>query len=135
MKQKRFLSAAIALLFIVICTTSWVSPKHNLPPRAIAISTDFTGGQFPNLTGTFQATEALQISGTVTMNVSVIANSARLHCLLVFTATDGTFTVQMECLPPNGRWEIVSGTDAYAHLRGTGKTFMDSGESMTGVIY
>ncbi len=135
MQKNKLFSVAIALLLIAFFTTSWVSAKHNSPPKEIAISTAFTSGAFPNLEGPFSTTGALQISGTVTMNVSVIGNGERLHCLLVFTTTDGTFTVQMACSPPNGRWEIVSGTGAYANLRGTGKTFMDSGESMTGVIY
>ncbi len=134
MKQNKIFSVAITLLLIAICTTSWVSPKHNSAPRAIAISTAFPSGAFPDLIGPFSTTGALQISGTVTMHVDVIANGARLHCLLVFTAPDGTFTVNMHCLPPNGRWEIVSGTGAYANLRGTGLTNMMSGEAMTGVI-
>lgn len=141
MKQKRFLSAAIALLFIVICTTSWVSPKHNLPPGKIAIFADFSSNTFPSFSGFFHTTGALIISGTVTMNVTVIANSTRLRCLMVFTkyetdGTGGTFTAQLECSPPDGRWQIVSGTGAYTHLRGNGVLTMPPGsEAMTGVIY
>lgn len=105
-----------------------------MPPREIAISTAFTSGTFPDVVGPFSTRGALQISGTVAMHVDVTANGARIHCLLVFTAPDGTFTVNMHCLPPNGRWEIVSGTGAYANLRGTGFTDMMGGEQMTGVI-
>ncbi len=151
MKQNKIFSVAITLLLIAFCTTSWVTPKLALTkPGAVTITGLYDFSTFPNTTGTFTTTGALNISGTSTMVVDpVLANGilARAHCVVVLTPSDGsgTITIHQECVyktsPPKGRWEIVSGTGAYANLKGNGPLTMPGGpnglmeEAMTGVIY
>ena len=97
-------------------------------------------GVFPNQTGTFTASGGLVTSGNCSMNVNVIGYTA--HCVLVLEpSTGGTITIAMQCefvtTPYKGRWEIVSGTGAYANLKGNGSLLMpdDITEAMEGFIY
>ena len=79
------------------------------------------------------------------MVVDVIANGNRVvvaHCFYTFVTPNGTFTAREECTfatdPAQGRWEIVSGTGAYANLRGNGSSLMPGPgvqELFVGVIY
>jgi len=62
--------------------------------------------------------------------------------VVTLTASDGsgTITIHQECQfatsPPKGRWEIVSGTGAYANVRGNGSLRMPPNtEAMRGFIY
>jgi hypothetical protein len=69
-----------------------------------------------------------------------IFNGVRAHCVVVLVTSDGTITIHQECVfttnPPQGRWEIVSGTGAYANLKGNGSlTMPPNTEAMTGTIY
>jgi hypothetical protein len=64
------------------------------------------------------------------------------HCVVTLTASDnsGTIVIDQECQfassPPKGRWEIVSGTGAYANLFGNGSlTMPPNTEAMTGFIH
>ena len=140
MKQNKFFSAAIALLLIVFFTTSWVSPRLAPPKTPITINSayDFSSYPYP---GTFYTHGALEISGTVTMEVDGNINGTRAHCLYTFVAPEGTFTVRERCvfttpLQGQGRWEIVSGTGAYTNLKGNGSALMPGNqENWEGVIY
>jgi len=79
------------------------------------------------------------------MHVEVNHNGTIAHCVLTLIASDGTGTIilHQQCefatpYPYRGRWEIVSGTGAYANLRGNGSTTMPDPpdtEEMTGFIY
>jgi hypothetical protein len=67
-------------------------------------------------------------------------NGTRAHCVVTLTASNGTIVIDQQCQfassPPKGRWEIVSGTGAYANLYGNGSlTMPPNTEAMTGVIY
>ena len=71
-------------------------------------------------------------------------NGVRAHCVVTLTASNGTIIIDQQCQfatsPPKGRWEIVSGTGAYANLNGNGSLTMPVipqgiEEAMTGVIY
>ena len=151
MKQDKNFSSAIAFLLIVFCTTSWVSPRPALSsPEAVTITGFYDFSTFPNTTGTFSTTGALNISGSSTMLVNpVMANGVliRAHCEVVLTPSDGsgTITIHQECVyktsMPQGRWQIVSGTGAYTNLKGNGPLTMPMGvnglmvEAMTGFIY
>ena len=151
MKQNKIFSVTTALLLILFCTTSWVAPKPgSTTPRAVTITGWYDFSTFPNTTGTFTTTGALNISGTSTMVVNpVLANGilVRAHCEVVLTPSDGsgTITIHQECVyktpMPQGRWEVVSGTGAYANLKGSGPLTMPMGpnglmgEAMTGAIY
>jgi hypothetical protein len=114
----------------------------NAPPSPVTISSTFTGGTFPSFTGTFTTSGALETSGTVTMVVDLNSNGARVHCSYLFVSSDGTgtITVKEQCQfitsPWKGRWEIVSGTGAYANLKGNGSSLFPPGyEFFVGVIY
>lgn len=151
MKQNKLFSAAIALLLIGFFTTSWVSPTPALKrtPVTITCPFDFSGGTFPNLvyTGTF-TTEGLtsgNTTGTATMDANFNATVQRIHCVWTLIDGYGTFTLREDCVFAastwQGRWQIVSGTGAYANLKGNGSSLMpDRGdgkfwEVLTGFTY
>jgi len=69
-------------------------------------------------------------------------NGIRAHCVVILMPSPGnSIIIDQECQfatsPPKGRWEIVSGTGAYANLNGHGSLTMPPPlvEAMTGVIY
>ena len=141
MNKNKIFSAAIALLLIAFFTTSWVpSPTMSAKKTPITINSvyDFSSYPFP---GTFYTHGALEIAGTVTMEVDINSNGNRFHCLYTFVAPEGTFIIREECvfstpLQGQGRWEIVSGTGAYKNLRGNGSALMPGNEeNWKGFIY
>ena len=88
------------------------------------------------------------------MHVDPNFNGIRAHCVVTLIPSDGsgTIIIDQECqfatsMPApyptgqgKGRWEIVSGTGAYANLNGNGSLTMpviQQGieEAMTGVIF
>ena len=117
------------------------APASTAPePTPVTITATFDFSTFPDVAGTFTTSGALTISGTATMHVELNANGARAHCVVTLITSDGTIIIHQECQfatdPSKGRWEIVSGTGAYANLRGNGSLLMpDDEEAMTGVIY
>ena len=141
MKQNKSFSAAIALLLIAFFTTSWLSPKPApTVPTPVTITGIYDFSTFPFVWGTFTTSGALTISGTTSMDVSFNSNGSRAHCVVVLYATDGTITIHQECQtdtsPWKGRWQIVSGTGAYANLRGNGLVLMPPNtEAMTGITF
>ncbi len=145
MRHNKFFTSAIALLLIAFFTTSWVFPtpaprKASITKTPITINSvyDFSSYPFP---GTFYTHGALEIEGTVTMEVGGNPNAPIAHCLYTFVALGGTFIIREECvfatpLQGQGRWEIVSGTGAYANLRGNGSALMPLPyENWQGFIY
>lgn len=145
MKQNKFSFAAIALLLIAVCTSSWISPKHKTAPTDITITALYPFSTFPNAVGTFTTTGALHISGTSTMMVTGKGKTA--HCdVVLYPSGGGTIIIDQECefagaYPNRGQWQIVGGTLAYANLKGNGSLTMPVGglglaeEAMIGVIY
>jgi hypothetical protein len=115
--------------------------SHSAPePTPVTITATFDFSTFPDVTGTFTTSGALEISGVATMHVGLNANGTRAHCVVTLITSDGTIVIHQECQfatdPSKGRWEIVSGTGAYANLKGNGSLLMpDDEEAMTGVIY
>lgn len=106
----------------------------------VTITAVFDFSTFPDVTGTFSTTGALTISGAATMHVDLNENGVRAHCVVTLIAPDGSIIIHQQCQfsssPPKGRWEIVSGTGAYADLDGNGSLTMPPfTEAMTGVIY
>ena len=141
MNKNKIFSAAIALLLIAFFTTSWVSPTPALKKTFVTINSeyDFTSGIYP-FPGTFYTHGALEIAGTVTMEVDGNIHGNRAHCLYMFVAPEGTFIIKEECTfstsPARGSWQIVSGTGAYANLRGNGSALMPGNqENWVGFIY
>ena len=143
MRHNKILSAAIALCMIACFTMGSVPSASASPPTPVPVIItavfDFTN--FPNVSGTFTTSGALTISGTSTMRVDLNPyNGVRAHCLVTLIAPNGTIYIDQQCQfassPPKGRWEIVSGTGAYANLNGNGSLTMPPfTEAMTGVIY
>ena len=84
------------------------------------------------------------------MAVGLNVNGIRAHCVVTLIPSDGsgTIIIDQQCqfatsMPApyptgqgKGRWEIVSGTGAYANLNGNGSLTMPANEeAMTGYIY
>ncbi len=106
----------------------------------VTITAVFDFSTFPDVFGTFTTSGALNISGDAEMAVGPNENGKRAHCVVTLIASDGTITIHQECQfatnPAEGRWEIVSGTGAYANLQGNGSlTMPPNTEAMEGVIY
>ena len=145
MRHNKLFSAAIALGMIAFFTmgsvpSAWASPPTPVP---VTITAVFDFSTFPNVSGTFTTSGALTISGASFMHVDLNPfNGVRAHCVVTLTASNGTGTIiidqqcQFATSPPKGRWEIVSGTGAYANLNGNGSlTMPPNTEAMTGFIY
>ncbi len=106
---------------------------------AVTITGVFDFSTFPNTTGTFTTTGALNISGDATMVVGVISTPVA-HCVVTLYAPDGIIVIDQNCNfstpTPKGQWKIVSGTGAYVNLKGNGSlTMPPNTEAMTGVIF
>ena len=150
MKQKKGLFAAIALLLFVVCTSSWISPKHTSAPTPVTITAVYDFRTFPAVVvGTFTTTGLNGLSGSSTMLIHSNSNGIRAHCDVVLypnPAGSGAILIDQECefagaYPWRGQWQIVGGTSPYANLKGNGSLTMPSPapgvaeEAMTGVIY
>ena len=151
------LIAAIALGVIAFFTMGSVPSASASPPTPVpvTITAAYDFSTFPNVTGTFTTTGALTISGASTMAVGPNFNGIRAHCVVTLIPSDGsgTIIIDQECqfatsMPApyptgqgKGRWEIVSGTGAYANLNGNGSLTMPVNqqglpeEAMTGFIF
>jgi len=142
MRHNKVFSAAIALCMIAFFTMGSV-PSYSAPiPTPVTITAAYDFSNFPNVTGTFTTSGALTISGASTMHVDANVNGIRAHCVVTLIPSDnsGTIIIDQECQfatsPPKGRWEIVSGTGAYADVRGNGSLRMPPNtEAMRGFIY
>ena len=142
MRPNKTISAAIALCVIAVFTMGSVPSASASTPTPVTITGTYDYSTFPDVTGTFTTTGALTISGDTTMHIGPNYNGTIAHCVVTLIASDGSGTIIMhqQCQfatdPPEGRWQIVSGTGAYANLRGNGSLLMpDDQEAMTGVIY
>ncbi len=141
MRDKVF-SAAIGLCLIAFFTMGSAPSVSASPstPVPVTITAVYDFSTFPNVSGTFTTTGALTISGTSTMLISPNVNGTIAHCVVTLIASNGTINIDQQCQfatsPPKGRWEIVSGTGAYANLNGNGTlTMPPNTEAMTGYIY
>ena len=151
MQHNKVFSAAIALCVIAFFTVGPVHSASAATQVPVTITAVFDFSTFPNVTGTFTTGGALTISGASTMHVELNPfNGIRAHCVVTLTPSGGsdTIIIDQQCqfatsMPapyPNGqgkgRWEIVSGTGAYANLNGNGSlTMPPNTEAMTGVIF
>ena len=140
MRHNKIFSAAIALCVIALFTMGSVPSTSASTRTPVTITGIYDFSTFPDVTGTFTTTGALTISGPSTMHVGLNENGRRAHCVVTLIAPDGVIIIHQQCefatSPPSGRWEIVSGTGAYANLRGNGSlTMPDDEEAMTGFIY
>jgi hypothetical protein len=142
MKKRNITFTTILLVLGCFAMGSAPSASASTPtPVTITAVYDFSG--FPDVTGTFTTTGALTISGDTTMHVDLNADGIRAHCVVTLIASDGsgTIIIHQQCQfatdPPEGRWQIVSGTGAYANLKGNGSLTMPPplDEAMIGVIY
>ncbi|MDB5152251.1 MAG: hypothetical protein JWR54_1002 [Mucilaginibacter sp.] len=139
MRHFKFFSTAIVLSMVALLAMSWKPIPPTPTAGAVTITAVYDFSTFPNVSGTFTTSGALNISGTSTMDVGPNINGIRAHCVVVLVTPEGTITIHQECVfatnPPQGRWEIVSGTGAYANLQGNGTlTMPPNTEAMTGFI-
>jgi hypothetical protein len=74
--------------------------------------------------GTFEASGAIETSGDESQVFRI--NGVTLHCVHTLTAAEGTIVIRSQCnLNTNvGHWRVVSGTGAYAGLKGNGSLLM-----------
>ena len=141
MRHNTICSAAIALCMVAFFTMDSAPSASASTPTPVTITATFDFAGFPNVTGTFTTSGALTISGPATMHVDLNYNGTRAHCVVTLIAPLGNIIIHQECQfatrPPSGRWEIVSGTGAYANLNGNGSLTMPPplNEAMTGFIY
>src|SRR6266487_1747366 len=141
MRHNTICSAAIALCMVAFFTMGSAPSASASTPTPVTITATFDFAGFPNVTGTFTTSGALTISGPATMHVDLNYNGTRAHCVVTLIAPLGNIIIDQECQfatsPPRGRWEIVSGTGAYANLNGNGSLTMPPPlvEAMTGFIY
>ena len=141
MRHNKFISAAIALCVIAFFTMGSAPSASASTPIPVTITATFDFSNFPNVSGTFTTTGALTISGLATMHVDFLNASTTAHCVVTLIAPNGTIFIDQQCQfaspTPKGRWEIVSGTGAYANLNGNGSLTMPPPliEAMTGFIY
>ena len=167
-KQLRSILLFIAVTFIILTgcskgdslvpTTSNNSPGQNTDLTTtndhaaqktssrrgpITITAPFIDiGTYPIFPGTFTTTGALNISGTASMDANFNADFTIAHCTITLTDNYGTITIHEDCqfvtIPHNGKWKIINGTGAYAHLRGHGTNTMSGPqeleEDLVGVI-
>ncbi len=139
-RHNKFFSAAIVLCTIAFFTMASVPSASASTRTPVTITATYDFSTFPDVTGTFVTSGALTISGDTTMHIGPNYNGTIAHCVVTLIAPDGVIIIHQQCQfatsPPAGRWEIVSGTGAYANLRGNGSlTMPDDQEAMTGVIY
>ena len=140
MRHNKIFSTAIALCVIAFFTMGSAPSASALTPTPVTITGTYDFSTFPDVTGTFTTTGALTISGDTTMHIGPNYNGTIAHCVVTLITPDGVIIIHQECQfatsPPAGRWEIVSGTGAYANLSGNGSlTMPDDEEAMTGFIY
>ena len=141
MQHNKIISVAIALCTIAFSTMASVPSASASTRTPVTITAVYDFSTFPDVTGTFTTTGALTVSGSSTMHVGLNENGVRAHCVVTLIAPDGVIIIHQECQfatsPPAGRWEIVSGTGAYANLSGNGPLTMPppTTEAMTGFIY
>jgi hypothetical protein len=71
MQHTKFFSVAIVLSMIAIFTTSWkpIAPAHSSASGPVTITAVYDFSTFPNVSGTFTTSGALNISGTSTMDI------------------------------------------------------------------
>jgi hypothetical protein len=144
MRHNKLFSAAIALCVIAIFTMGWAPSSSAANPTPVSITAVFDPSTYPDEVGNFTTSGALTISGAATMHVDVNASGTIAHCVVTLIASDGsgTIIIHQECefavpYPYKGKWQIVSGTDAYANLKGNGSLTMPNPpdtEAMTGAI-
>ena len=74
--------------------------------------------------GTFESTGAIATTGLESQVFRVAGLS--LHCVHTLTDANGTIVIRSQCnLVTNvGEWRVVSGTGAYAGLKGNGSLLM-----------
>jgi len=140
MKQNKFLTVLIVLSTIAFFTTSWKAIPVTPKKQWVSINGTYDFSTFPNTTGTYVTSGALNLSGYTTMDINPIVPGKVSHCVVVLYAKDGTITIHQSCEfstnPAKGQWKIVSGTGAYANLKGNGSLLMPPNqEAMTGYIY
>jgi len=131
------------ILLVLGCFAMGSAPSASATPTPVTITAVFDFSTFPDVTGTFKTSGALTISGPSTMHVELLNNGTPgqpAHCVVTLLAPNGTIIIDQQCQfatsPPRGRWEIVSGTGAYANLNGNGSlTMPPNTEAMTGFIY
>ena len=110
------------LCSLVMAATALTTQAAEPVPIFIDIH-DFTDSD-TTAVGTFESTGAIATSGLESQVFRV--NGLSLHCIHTLTAAKGTIVIHSQCnlLSNVGQWRVVSGTGAYAGLKGNGSLLM-----------
>jgi len=138
-KQFKLMLLFTAASFILLTGFKTDNPASS-SKKPVTITGVYDFSTFPNVSGTFTTGGALNISGRTTMDIDQIVPGSIFHCVVTLFASGGTITIHQECefstSIPKGQWQIVSGTGAYANLKGNGSLLMPPDtEAMQGFIY
>jgi hypothetical protein len=133
--MRRFLglgSGRVMLAVVLASLVAVTAPVAASGRQAITIETTKPFGPVP---GTFSATGALAVSGTM-VNLGLVFSGigaptfAITHPTILFTGTGGTFTIKAQIvetvtadplvLSDTGTWTIIDGTGEYSELHGQG---------------
>ena len=121
--MRKFLQPILFLIALSPLIFSGCKKDHGLPVRIEQISTAVN--EEGNETGTFTSTGGIRTSGTFFMEIKLIGTDS-IHCLNKLSAPEGTITMRMRCsmVTNKGEWNIISGTERYRYLRGSGSLVM-----------
>ncbi len=121
----RFGGGALAVAVAVGGLMAALAPTTQAakPQPVFIVIHDFTVSD-DTAVGTFESTGAIVTSGGESQVFRV--NGLSLHCVHTLTAAEGTIVIHSQCnLVTNvGQWRVVSGTGAYAGLKGNGSLLM-----------
>ena len=117
------LAAALLVTVSSVMAVSALSAPVAEPEPVFIDIHDFTVSD-DTAVGTFESTGAIATSG-VESQVFLVAGLS-LHCVHTLTAAEGTIVIRSQCnLVTNvGEWRVVSGTGAFAGLKGNGSLLM-----------
>ena len=115
------------VLMCVLCSLVMAAPAlttQAAEPEPVSIVIHDFAVSDDTAVGTFESSGAIETSGVESQVFRI--NGLTLHCLHTLTAVEGTIVIRSQCnLVTNvGQWRIVSGTGAYAGLKGNGSLLM-----------
>jgi hypothetical protein len=129
---------ALLLIVAVAVATVMVSVAPAMPPQAVTINVNRgSAGDFWSSSGAF--TDA----GTLADAPQKFTRTGTYHVLRTYSGSSGTFVARadVKIVPTatpgvfavTGSWTIISGTDAYANLHGTG-TLSETFDANAGTV-
>jgi hypothetical protein len=129
---------ALLLILGVAVAAVMASVAPAIRPQAVTISVNRSG-----VGDLWSATGAFTDSGTLVDSPQKFTRTGTYHVLRTYSGSDGTFLARadVKIVPTatsgvfavTGYWTIISGTDAYANLQGTG-TLSETFDANAGTV-